>query len=584
MKMFAAAAAFSVALACSLPGPATAAPAESALYVSMSDGVKIAADVLLSPAAQAGGKSPVMMQVTRYGRGIRDARLTQAYIDAGFNVVFVDARGTGVSYGWRKMEFSQEEFGDIAEMIRWAGAQPWSDGRVVMTGNSYTGDTAETATATGAPELKASMVRHSEYDAYRHLTYPGGVKNRMILSLWGQKVGDADISAACLKVVEACRTLDHVKPVDGDLNYVQARAAIAEHQRNFRADRDLAGVFYHDDFGPSGARVDAMNTASRAAAIAEARVPVQVWASWFDAGTAASAIERYLTLSVVPTELFIASWTHGGGHSVDPFFSADQPNVMERPEQLRRQIDFLKDALDGRGPPRVIHYVPIGATKWRDTSSWPPVGVKNSRFFLTGPGALSKSPARGSEADSYAVDFSATTGKPNRWRTQLGGGLVSYEDRAAADRKLLVYDSEPMTRDMELAGRPRARLSVSVDSVDAAVFAYLEDVGPDGKVTYLTEGALRLASRKEGLNIDDEPSFKRADALPVVPGEVMEVTVLLSPVAAKVAKGHRLRLALAGSDADTFERYPAEGELTLTVHRGGPAQSVLEVPLRPWVE
>lgn len=580
MKKPVAFAVLAMLLACS--GGAHAAPAETSLYVTMADGVKIAADVLLTPAAQAGGKSPVMMQVTRYGRGIRDEQMAQAYIDAGFNVIYVDARGTGVSYGWRKMEFSQEEFGDIAEMIRWAGAQSWSDGRVVMTGNSYTGDTAETATATGAAELKASLVRHSEYDAYRHLTYPGGVKNRMLLSLWGKKVGDADISAPCMKAVEACKAFAHIKPVGGDEDYAEARAAIAEHQRNFRSDRDLAGVFYHDDFGPSGARVDAMNTASRAAAIAERRVPVQVWASWFDAGTAASAIERFVTLPNVPTEVFIGSWTHGGGRSVDPFFAADQVNLMARSEQLRRQIGFLKNAIDGRSIKRVIHYVPLGTTTWRETPVWPPAGVKTSRFFLTGRGTLSQSTPLARGTDNYAVDFTASTGEANRWRTQLGGAFVSYDDRAAADRKLLVYDSEPVSRDMELAGRPLARLSLSVNAVDAAVFVYLEDIGPDGKVTYLTEGMLRLASRKEGANLDSEPSFRRDDALPVVPGEVMDVTVLLAPVAAKITKGHRLRLAIAGADADTFERYPAEGDLTMTVHRGGRTASALEVPLRSW--
>jgi putative CocE/NonD family hydrolase len=582
MKRAYAAAAAAILLA--LAGPASAAPPESGVYVTMRDGVKIAADVVLTPAAQAGGKSPVMMQVTRYGRGGRDPKAVQAYIDAGFNVIGVDARGSGVSYGWRRSEFSPEEFDDIAEMIAWAGAQPWSNGSVVMTGNSYTGDTAETATATGRPELKASLVRHSEYDAYRHLTFPGGVKNQMIVTLWGQMVGADDLSAACMQAFEACKTMGHIKPVDGDADYTQARAAIAGHQINFRADRDLAGIYYRDDVMPSGVRMDQVNTNSRAAAIAQAKTPVQVWGSWFDAGMAASALERFQTLPGVPTEVFIASWTHGGGHSVDPFFPVEQANVMEKPEQFRRQIGFLTDALAGRLPPHVIHYVPIGTTKWRDTPVWPPMGIKVERHALVAPGLMSRGKPATEGTDVYAVDFTASVGKQDRYRTQLGGLPVRYPDRAAADRKLLVYDGEAMSRDVELAGRPKVQLKLSVDAIDAAVFAYLEDVAPDGAVTYLTEGKLRLASRKPGPNVDGEPSFNRADALPVIPGEVMEITVLLEPVAAKIGKGHRLRLAIAGADADTFARYPAEGPLTFTVHRGGAQPSALELPLRPWAD
>ena len=148
--------------------------------------------------------------------------------------------------------------------------------------------------------------------------------------------------------------------------------------------------------------------------------------------------------------------------SVDPFFAADQANLMARPEQLRRQIAFLKDASDGRAPRRVIHYVPLGTTAWRETPVWPPAGVKMSRFSLAGPGKLSQSTPSARGADTYVVDFTASTGESNRWRTQLGGAFVSYEDRAAADRKLLVYAGEPVSRDMELAGRPLARLNLSV--------------------------------------------------------------------------------------------------------------------------
>lgn len=46
--------------------------------------------------------------------------------------------------------------------------------------------------------------------------------------------------------------------------------------------------------------------------------------------------------------------------------------------------------------------------------------------------------------DTYTVDFTATTGKNNRWMTNLGGGAVLYPDRAEEDKTLLTYTSEEL--------------------------------------------------------------------------------------------------------------------------------------------
>jgi predicted acyl esterase len=40
----------------------------------------------------------------------------------------------------------------------------------------------------------------------------------------------------------------------------------------------------------------------------------------------------------------------------------------------------------------------------------------------------------------------------------------------------------------EISGYPVVNMSIAFDSSDAAVFCYLEDVAPDGTVTYITEG------------------------------------------------------------------------------------------------
>ncbi len=145
-----------------------------------------------------------------------------------------------------------------------------------------------------------------------------------------------------------------------------------------------------------------------------------------------------------------------------------------------------------------------------------------------------------------------------------------------------------MQRDMELIGQVVADLTVSMSAPDGAVFVYLEDVAPDGRVTYITEGQLRAIHRAPAdpgtLPFDQGAaphSFARADALEVRPGEAMQMRIALNPVAALIREGHRLRIAIAGADANVFRRYPAEGELVLEIVFGRD-DSLVDVPLRPW--
>ncbi len=138
---------------------------------------------------------------------------------------------------------------------------------------------------------------------------------------------------------------------------------------------------------------------------------------------------------------------------------------------------------------------------------------------------------------------------------------------------------------MEITGHPIAELWVSADRNDCAVFVYLEDVAPDGRVRYLTEGQFRALHRK--VSSARPPywvagpyhSFRRADALPLVPGRVALLAFALMPVSVRLAAGHRLRLAIAGADADTFARIPASGDLEITLHRHREAASRVLLPV-----
>jgi hypothetical protein len=108
-------------------------------------------------------------------------------------------------------------------------------------------------------------------------------------------------------------------------------------------------------------------------------------------------------------------------------------------------------------------------------------------------------------------------------------------------------------------------------------------------VTYLTEGEFRAIHRAPAnpakLPYDMGPvphSFRKADALAVVPGKTMQVRFALFPVAARIRSGHRLRIAIAGTDKCCFRTLSDGGKDLFTVSRGGKNASSISIPLRPW--
>ena len=95
--------------------------------------------------------------------------------EGGFAVARVDLRGTGSSEGIATDEYPPEEQTDLAEVIAWLAAQPWSNGRVGMYGTSYSGFNSLQLAAERPPALKAICAIYATDDCYTDdVHYMGG--------------------------------------------------------------------------------------------------------------------------------------------------------------------------------------------------------------------------------------------------------------------------------------------------------------------------------------------------------------------------------------------------------------------------
>jgi putative CocE/NonD family hydrolase len=129
------------------------------------------------------------------------------------------------------------------------------------------------------------------------------------------------------------------------------------------------------------------------------------------------------------------------------------------------------------------------------------------------------------------------------------------------------------------------QLFVASTHDDGALIAYLEAAAPDGRVTMITEGHLRLIHRRVSADAPPYPlfgphhTFERKGAAPMAPGEIAEIRFALLPTSVRIPQGHCVRLAIAGHDRDCFARYPAAGTPTLDIHRSSAHPSSLTLPV-----
>lgn len=549
----------------------------SSQYVAMRDGVKLAVSVWLNEHDQQKNcRYPALLITTRYWRDLATQAgqalavqkifypLITDYSRHGYRVVIADARGTGASYGTRQAEVDREEVEDIGELIQWISEQGWCDGRVATTGTSYSGITTLYSLVTSPPALKLGVCRAPDFDMYRHLFAPGGIVNYWFVDTWGGCTRELDSNN--LKALYAdgyfpkpqsgAEHVLGVRPVDKDREGKLLADAIADHKANFNiADRRHA-IDYIENFW-TDKNPPVFDPAYRSK-IEKAGTPIVIRCGWHDAATQLGALAMFASFNS-PVHAIIGPWNHDGSYHVDPFFdkAIASDTAESRTLTLQSLDDYFKKPQFTAN--RQVDYYTLGENRWKSTSQWPLPNTDRQRWYCEKNQQLTKvQPEAGSGFDTYQVDPTASTGKYNRWYAQASNQPVCFPDRREADKKLLVYDTSPLSEDIEITGHPVVELYLRTNVEDAQFFVYLETIDQDGRVRLLTDGQLRGIHRK--ISNEAPPytmfgpyhSLTEQDAEPIRPSEIISINFDLLPISVHLKKGQKIRMAIAGADCDTF--------------------------------
>ncbi len=196
-----------------ITGPPAGAVVDWDVPVPMRDGVRLRVNVF-RPAD--GDRHPVILCAHPYGKDdlplhhptrrgyrptlqyrlMRSAPLTHSawtswespdpahWTARGYVVINADLRGWGTSEGEPGLLSAQEGL-DVHDLVEWAARQPWSTGRVGMSGVSYLAISQWAGAATRPPHLTAICPWEGFTDFYRDFARPGGILETGFLTVWG---------------------------------------------------------------------------------------------------------------------------------------------------------------------------------------------------------------------------------------------------------------------------------------------------------------------------------------------------------------------------------------------------------------
>ncbi|CCA90033.1 conserved hypothetical protein (plasmid) [Novosphingobium sp. PP1Y] len=298
---------------------------------------------------------------------------------------------------------------------------------------------------------------------------------------------------------------------------------------------------------------------------------------WSDAAVAG----QFESQRVWGGKTVMGPWVHGNRSLPTVRHAGDTFDVNA---EILRWFDHYARGMDnGAGKSEIVYYTQnaVPGTEWRKAANWTAASGVRQPFFLSGQALSSRAPAAGGKPVTYAQqEVKLFEGRYSPLRRMWEGNM------SEADAKSLVHTGPVLAGNFQVTGTPTARLWVSTDTRDTNVFAILEDVAPDGKVSYVSDGRLRASWRK--LNPTPwGPSSQlwhrgyAEDIKPMVPGQPTELAFDFFPVSYVFQKGHRIRLSIVTSIANKWQDPPMTDSkpVNLTLYQDARHPSKVELPI-----
>jgi hypothetical protein len=538
--------------------------------VPMRDGVHLSADIYL-PDKQ--GSYPTVVIGTPYDNTMKShVDMASFFVANNYAFLVYDVRGRYDSEGDFYPFFNEGP--DGYDLIEWAAAQPWCDGKLGMMGGSYRGWIQWAAAKEHPPHLVTMVPTATGGNWMREFPYFNGVPCLWMFG-WLNFVG-SHTNQSLAGTTADWERIYNTLPIN-DLPEALGRKLPVWKEWMSHPDMDKFWKkmsFTEKDFKGIG-------------------IPVLHITGYYD-GDQPGALHYYTGAVKHGSNsgqqyMIMGPWDHAGTRfpkrvlgGVD--FTND--SLMEMKHIHLEWFDhWLKGKDNGVKDWPLTKYYLMNENKWVESDKhWPFEPMRKPYYLggrrantLLGDGKLLKEPGKDAE-DTYIYN-----------PRNPAVSTASYDFYGAAedvplDRRYmlrrddhLVYTGDELKSPVKVVGSPVTELYISSDCPDTDFFVSLMDVHPDGRSILVSRGLMRARYRG---GLEKQALMEQ--------GEVYKVTVPMDAMGLCFDAGHRIRMCVTSSDFPRYARNnntgnPVDSDTELRVatnniHHGAAYPSRLLLP------
>ncbi|MGO9457298.1 MAG: CocE/NonD family hydrolase [Acidimicrobiales bacterium] len=611
-------------------------------YITMRDGVKLAATVRLPPGKTlTDGPFPTVIEDSWYPIAGPDSlitsilhpntpKITKTLLPTtatavgsiiaplvGFATVSLQMRGTGCSGGAFDL-FGLPSTYDGYDAVQIVGSQPWvRHHKVGLVGISFSGISQLFIAGTDPPDLAAALPLSVTNDLYT-TGFPGGIFNDGFAASWiaervaaakpaptgGEKYAQALIKQGtqqCLANQKLRLQTQNVETLLKESNYrtpalydQRSPEAWAQH---IKVPVYIAGALEDEQTGPQWpAIISALSHDPQVYATvingthADSLGPAILsrWLEFMDIYVAGEVPKATPTVTALSGSLYqlLASAPS------EPFPAirfTTAPSLAAAKADFEKQTPRVRVLFDnggGSAGPGALQ------PEWEaDFTTWPPPKAVATTFDLGPGGTLSSSKPASDSTVSFkpnptarpAVDLASTQ---NVWAP-----LPPYNWTPITGTNGVGFISPVLKTNVVVVGPASLNLVLKSTAADTDLQATVSEVLPDGKEMYVTSGFLRADDRAldaaNSTTTHPVPTFLASTASPLPKDKFTLVRVPIDPIGFAFRAGSRIRITVEAPGGTrpewAFDTLHTGGDVTDTVQLGGSQPSTVVLSVVPGI-
>ena len=301
---------------------------------------------------------------------------------------------------------------------------------------------------------------------------------------------------------------------------------------------------------------------------------------WFDAEDLAGPLKLFRAIEengpLAPNTLVMGPWSHGGWSRGPGETLGDLNFGSKTGEYFREKIElafFVLNLKEKKKPKRgetepdekfpKAWLFETGTNEWHRFEHWPPAEAARRSLYLGAGGKLSFRAEGAAGFDEYTSDPDHPVPILSGIGSGMPGDYMTYDQRFASRRPdVLTWQTEPLERDLTIAGPVTPVLHVATSGTDSDFIVKLIDVypndypNPDPNPKQVRMGGYQQLVRGEPFRGKFRNSLSKPE--PLAPNQPAKIEFTMPDVCHTFRPGHRIMVQIQSTWFPLVDRNPQQ--------------------------